>query len=127
MTPLIVSCAVFWLKTQFVTKVDFTAERNRLQAKLDADKVERDGRYDSLNNRAADHETRLRMVEADVAKPPSRHTLNNAIATMQGAIHSLGRSIDDMRHNVETQGADTRREMGTLNSYLHTIIEKHIG
>lgn len=126
MTPLIISCAVFWLNTKFVTKGELTAERNRVAAQRDADKVERDARYEVLSGRGIDHETRLRMVEVDVAKPPSRHTLNNSLATLQAGLHSVGRSLDDIRHQMEARDADTRRQVETLNSYLHTLIEKQI-
>lgn len=126
LTPLLLGCAVLWLKAQFVTKVDFTAERNRLDARLGADKVERDARYDIVRDRTNDHEARLRMVEADVAKPPSRHTLNNAISVMQGGLTGVEKSVTALGHQLETQSADLRRQMETMSTYLHTVIEKHL-
>ena len=126
LTPLLVGIAVLWLKSQFVTKADATSEKNRVDAHFASDKVERDGRYDILREKTQDHETRLRMVEADVAKPPSRHVLNNAIATMQGGIHSLGKSLDQLRGQMESQGSEARRQIETQNQYLHALIDKHL-
>lgn len=126
LTPLLVGCAVLWLKAQFVTKIEFQAERNRLDGIRDSDKVERDQRYDLLKEKTADHETRLRMVEAEGASPPSRHALNATMATMQGALQAVTRGVDDLHRQMEARDGDLRRQMETMNAYLHTVIEKHL-
>jgi hypothetical protein len=127
LTPLIMGGCVLWMRSQFVTKTDATAEKNRVDARFDTDRAERGASLARLNDGHADHETRLRMVEADVARPSSRHALNNAISTMQGGLHAVERGVSDMRLQMESQGADMRRQMDTLNGYLHTMIEKHLG
>lgn len=126
-TPIVTGFAILWLRSQFVTKTDFTAEKNRVDARNGSDKVERDARYEALSSRSSDHESRLRVVEADVARPPSRHALNNAISVMQGGLNAVDRSVTDLGRQMESQTADLRRQMETLNGYLHTVIEKHIG
>lgn len=144
LTPLLVGCAVLWLRSQFVTKTDAvteknrvdaafsaaraeaTTERNRVDTNLNAAKAERDARWDQVRDTMSDHAGRLKAVETDTAKPPSRHQLNNTIATLQATVHGLSRTIDSLRNTTESQNADIRREMGTLNGYLHTMIEKHL-
>lgn len=126
LTPLILAACVLWLRSQFPTKSDFTAERNRVDARHATDKIERDQRYEQLRERATDHETRLRMVETDVARPPSRHQLNNAISTMQGGLHAVEKSVAGLAQQMDSQQADLRRQIETLNGYLHTMIEKHL-
>lgn len=126
LTPVILTACVLWLKSQFITKIEFTTERNRIDGQRGADKVERDQRYEQLRERATDHETRLQMVEKDVARPPSRHALNNAISVMQGGIVGMEKTVAALAHQMEAQSADLRRQMETLNGYLHTVIEKHI-
>lgn len=134
LTPTLLGCAILWLRSQFVTKVEAAAEKNRIDGLIRGDQIQRDQRYEEtktkhseLRDGVRDIEGRLRVVEADVAKPPSRHALNNAIATMQGGLHAVERGVDDMRRQIEAQSADLHRQMETLNSYLHTVIEKHLG
>ena len=115
-----------WLNSKFVTKNDFSVQMARIDAKLDTSKAERDSRYDLVKERLADHDTRIKMVEVDVAKPPSRHELRNLISTMQGAVMSVERAVADMSSRIDSQGADTRRQMDTFGTYLHTIIDKHV-
>ena len=144
LTPLLLGVAVLWLKSQFVTKADAITERNRVDASITAvrqdlktetnrldgalvqQKGERDSRYESVKDRLADHEGRIKAAETEHASPPTRHSLSNSIATMQGGLHSVGKSVDGLRDQMNAQSADLRRQMETLNGYLHAIIEKHI-
>ena len=144
LTPLILGAVVLWLNSKFVTKVDAVVERNRIDAKFaasdqaarsEADRVngaiaaaqaERDRRWELVRDQLADHQGRLTAAEKDIAKPPSRHTLNNAISVMQGGLLAVEKTVAGLAHQVESQSADLRRQMETLNGYLHTVIEKHL-
>lgn len=144
LTPIIVGAVVLWMRSQFVTKADAIVERNRIDgalaaaaqaAKAEANRVdavltshktERDSRWDHVRDELADHKGRIVAVEKDSAKPPSRHQLNNAIAVLQGSMHGVERGLGDVQRQMESQSADLRRQMETLNSYLHTVIEKHL-
>ncbi len=125
-TPIVVATSVLWLRSQFVTKADARSESIRIDARLQTDKVERDQRYEMLRDKVVDHDARLRSTEADLAKPPSRHALNNSIAKLDGGVHSLGKSLDQLRDQMHAQSAQMQRQMETMSTYLHTVIEKHI-
>lgn len=132
-TPLIVALCMLWLRSQFVTKIEHASEHarvdgkfNAIAARMDTEKVERDQRYDSLKDRAGGCEARLSVLESDNKNPPSRHELNNAVQSAMGGVHSLGKSLDQMRGQIESRDAALQRQMETLSGYLHTIIEKHL-
>lgn len=132
-TPLMVTLCMLWLRSQFVTKVDFAADRARIDAlfhavdaRLGTEKVERDQRYDAVKDRLSDHDARVRIVEKDVARPPTRHELNNAVQIATAGVHSLGKSVDQLRGQMIESNQAMLRQMETLSSYVHSIIEKRL-
>lgn len=144
LTPIILGAVVLWLNSKFVTKADAQVERNRVDgrfaageqaAKVESNRVdgaltaaqaERDRRWELVRDQLADHSGRLKMVETDVAKPPSRHTLNNAISVMQGGLNAVEKAVAALAHQFESTCADLRRQSDTTNTYLHSIIEKKL-
>lgn len=143
-TPILLGAVVLWLKSQFVTKADALTERNRVageltsirqdikteavrvDAALGQQKAERDGRYDTIKDKLSDHEARIKAGEVEHARPPSRHDLRNLISTMQGAVMAMERAVTDLGVRVDNHAGETRRQMDTFGSYLHTIIDKHV-
>lgn len=115
LTPLVLGVAILWLNSRYSTKSDLRVEGNRLEARQNTDRAYFEGLVKNHAERIQDHETRLQLAEKDIARPPSRHQLNNAISVLQGSMHAIERGFDDMRRSIETQ-----------NSYVHTIIEQHM-
>lgn len=144
LTPTLLGLAVLWLKSQFVTKTDATGERNRVDATISAvrqelktevnrldgslaqHKAERDNRWDTAKDKLSDHEGRLTAAEKDLARPPSRHQLNNALSVLQGGMHAVEVSMADLRRQGEAQAADLRRHLETHSTYIQALLEKHL-
>lgn len=131
LTPIMLSCAVLWLRAQFVTKVDAVTERNRIDSLIDglkltiatemarlalqrdADEKERNQRYELLKDGKADHESRIRVLEADMAKPPTRHALNNELTKVVASNAGLERAVSGLG-----------RQIDTVHNYMHTLVER---
>jgi hypothetical protein len=127
LTPIMLGAAVLWLNSRFVSKQEMATQVQALIARADSDRVAFSADVKRLDDTRHDHESRIRVAEADIARPPSRHQLNNAIAVMQGGLNALEKAMTALTHQSESQGADIRRQMETMSGYLHTVIEKHLG
>jgi hypothetical protein len=90
-TPLIITAGLFWLRSQFALKTELA----------------------TTNKTIGDHETRLKLIEADQKRPPSRHEL----FVQMSHISSRTEAMESTLEGIEKQ-------VGTLNDYLHTLIER---
>lgn len=128
---MLLGCAVLWLRAQFVTKGDAVVEKNRVDALFTAvrqdaktevtridgeignDRRERDTRYERIKDQLGDHEARLKLVEADMVKPPTRHALNNELTKVTAGVQGLEKTISGLARQHET-----------TQDYLRMLIER---
>ncbi len=131
LTPMMVGCAVLWLKAQFVTKADAVVEKNRvdgafttvrqdaraesirIDAELASDRRERDARYERIKDQLGDHESRLKVAEAELVKPPTRHALNTELTKVVASVQGLERHIGGLS-----------KQHDTTQEYLRMLIER---
>lgn len=109
--PFVCATGFIWLKTQFPTRVDLDGVEKRLGAKID----DHDDRLDRGSKAMAELDKRTALVEDECKAVPSRQNLQTELS-----------SIAQRTRGVEVEVAGMGRELGTLNSYLHTLIERGI-
>lgn len=102
LTPVMIGIGMVWLRSQFATRADFTKELAKIAADF------REG-----SNKFADHDARLRMVEQDANRPPSRHELHTEMSR-------LGARMTGVEREVSGIG----RQLSTTNDYLSTLVER---
>lgn len=107
--PIVLTAGLLWLKTQFSTKADLAATEARIVAVVEEHKT----RLDDGSRRMADFDKRIALVEDDCEASPSRSELMQQNTVLSGRMSG-----------VETSLRGQERELSTLNTYLHTLIEK---
>lgn len=103
-TPVLLATGLMWLRTQFATKAEMAARAADLAAKQEAHGKAID-----------DHETRLRLIEQDAGRPPTRHELYEKMSDVAGRTGAIEASLEGLE-----------KQVGTLNEYLRTIIERDL-
>lgn len=109
--PILFFGFIAWLQTKFVTQATFD------QYKDQANK-ERAELRDRLADRKEDYrllQERLNNHLSEYGTPPSRHDVSQSLATLSSDVASL-----------KAEQRATNRELGTLNTYLHTMIENGV-
>ncbi|HEU4958991.1 MAG TPA: hypothetical protein VFT56_01170 [Sphingomonas sp.] len=101
-TPLIITAGLFWLRSQFALKTELAAERTRV-----------DGKFTGIATAINDHETRLKLIEQDQQRPPSRHELFKQMSNISSRTEAMESTLEGIE-----------KQVGTLNDYLHTLIER---
>lgn len=94
-----------WLNSRFVTKADAAAAAGKVRAELDR-----------VASDHACHDKRLTLVEQQTHEPPSRHDLDEKIGHVLQRVAHLESGMDGIR-----------RQLGTANEYLHTLVERGLG
>lgn len=112
LTPLILGAGFLWLRTQFPTKTDLAAMEERIRADIE----EHERRLDDGSKKMADYDKRIALVEDDCESSPSKADLSQANASLAGRMSG-----------VESSLRGQERQLSTLNTYLHTLIEKGLG
>lgn len=112
-TPVLMGACVLWLKSQFQTKGEASAERNRVDARFDTEKLRLETEIKRIDARGADHETRLQLQERNAQEPPSRHELAAKVERVLTTQAGLERAVGGMSDQLKT-----------TNDYLHTLIER---
>jgi hypothetical protein len=112
-TPIFMAAFALWMRSQFVTKTDATAERNRIDGAMAASKTLGDTRYESLKDKSADHEGRIKTLEKSGEEPPTRHSLNNEITKLIGVVGRLESAVSGLASQAQT-----------TQTYLHTLVER---
>lgn len=126
-TPFLFVIASLWLRSTFTTKGDASAEKTRVDAAIAAVKLENDCRHDAAEKTFADHTSRIHAAEEYIQRPSSQHKLANELMKLQGEIQKLGAEVQGLARGTEQQMSAQSRQMDTLNSYLHTLVEKGLG
>lgn len=121
-TPLVLAGGFAWLRLQFPTKADLEklkAEREKAVAeareKLEIELAEISGRTTANSDRQIASEQRLNAIEADLLRSPSKIELSKDIGKVAERVGHLEAGVDALS-----------KQIGTTNSYLHTLIEKQI-
>lgn len=109
--PILFLGVFAWLQTKFVTQVTFDAHKDATNKEIA-----------QLRDRLADRKEDYRLLQerlnnhlSEYGAPPSRHDVSQSLAALSSAIASL-----------KADHAATNRELGTLNKYLHTMIENGV-
>ena len=97
-TALLTGAVLLGLATRFATVSSF----KELTKKVEKSRNDLD-----------DHETRLKMVERHCSEPPTRVELQEDIAELSERMKGV---------EVGMQGVNS--QLGTTNTYLHTLIER---
>lgn len=121
--PIILSAGILWLRSQFPTKVELEAVRADVAAKLKETEARLTGKIDAHDERLdigskkmAELDKRASIVEEECRQAPSRNTLQTELSSINARVRG-----------VEAYLEGTKRELGTLNDYLHTLIERGLG
>lgn len=102
---------------------DCRAEVTRLEAELKRRKDESDTRYEHVRDCIADHQGRIKAVESEQSRPPTRHQLNTEVTKVIGSNLALEKSIAGIVKQFETAVGGIAKQLETNNSYLQVLIE----
>ena len=109
--PFVCATGFIWLKTQFPTLADLKGTEQRITDRIE----EHEERLDTGSRTMATLDKRTALVEEECRQAPSRQTLQGELS-----------AISQRTRGVEVEVQAVGRELSTLNSYLHTLIERGI-
>lgn len=116
LTPIIFIGFIVWLRSQFVLKSELETERQRINAAAaKADLEGHDRRIGAAEIGLLEHGARLRAVEQECERAPTRNGL-------QVELSNLGQRMRGLEVGVEAM----TRQASTTNDYLHTLIQKDL-
>lgn len=121
--PFITATGFLWLQTKFPSKGDLSQAKEALSADIAAtekrlgNKIdEHEQRLNDGSKKLAELDKRCALVEDDTRSMPSRQNLQIELSTLSQRIRG-----------VEVWTETTSKSLDTLNSYLHTLIERGLG
>lgn len=111
--PVITGVAAFmvivaslWLNSRFVSRAEHAAQRK------------------ATEERIADHAEKLKLLEAHLKEPPTRHELDERLSTVLQRLSGLEAETRASSLRIDREFDSLGKQLGTLNDYLQAIIER---
>ena len=122
-TPFVLAGGFAWLQTKFPSKADLEklqADREQDSAQIRADAAkdiaELTLRAQRASEQGAAFKQRIKALELDGDRSPTKIQLSKDIGKVAERVGHVESGIEHIRSQLDTQ-----------NSYLHTLIERHLG
>lgn len=105
--------ASLWLNSRFVSRAEHSAHR-----KADEE------RHRDRDATIADHAEKLKLLEAHLKEPPTRHELDERLSTVLQRLSGLEAETRASSLRIDREFDSLGKQLGTLNDYLQAVIER---
>ncbi len=113
LAAFLVIVATLWLNSRFVSRAEHADQRKTAEA-----------RDNALAASIADHAEKLKLLEAHLREPPTRHELDGRLSTVLQRLSGVEAEMRASSLRIDREFDSLGKQLGTLNDYLQAIIER---